>query len=548
MFSCKISPIATQAGARISPSQSPLADALARFPFRRPTASPAAIVHARRDASSIENLTVAAAEADFKEAEARRLERLAVAQVQARLEVARVTSDREMAENSARYAHALLAAAKAADKHGTLLHSPEPELSVRTPSPGPRVRWSAASPASSIASSAPAANIASSAPADSIALPPPALVGKALATSLAWARLGLGSPFTLGDGGMDNPKGPSSQVAVTLWRDPTISRQVVWATAGGVNSFARAARFAFSEVARKEISFFFLEAGGMWDHRLRVDSNDKLCHVFFKLHAASPWIREQPTLFLYDDSISPDVSPGPVDAALAVPAAAAPAQAPSRSGSGSESASVRSGRPPSVQHNFRTRVMQRDGARCVFCGGEDGGVAAAHLVEDNKHAEASLLESLGLVDTFDTTNGITLCNECHDAFDAHLVYVDSATGRLRVARALEYAQGFQDKWAPLQGRKVRTPPPLYAQLWPTPALFDYGRGLFEADGTVRRADVIQRAQICPHCHLRRFATARGLARHMHRATCQESQAAPVRSASRLRLLRSPSSGDNASLG
>ena len=528
----------TRTETRRSLSQTPLADALARFPLRhpRPTAgtdTPAAIAHERREASSIEHLIVAAAEADFKEAEARRLERLAVV----RLEVARVTSDREMAENSARYAHALLTAAKAAGKHEPLLHHPQPELSVRTPSPGTRVRWSAASPA---------ANIASSAPAVSTALPPAALVGKALATSLAWARLGLGSPL-IGDGGMDDPKGPASQVVVTLWRDPSICRQVVWATAGGVNSFARAARMAFLEAARKEISFYFLEAGGMWDHRLRVDSNDTLSHVVATMHAASPWLRDQPTLFLYDDSISPDASPGPEGAALPAPAAAAPALAPSRSGSGSESASVRSGRPASVQRNFRARVLQRDGARCVFCGGEDGGVAAAHLVEDNKHAEASLLESLGLVDTFDTTNGITLCSECHDAFDAHLVYVDSSTGCLKVARALEFARGFQDKWAPLQGRRVRIPPPLYAQSWPMPALFDYGRALFEADGAARRANVMRCAQICPLCHLRRFATTQGLARHMHRATCREIQAAPVRAASRLRLLRTPGSGDCASL-
>lgn len=455
-------------------------------------------------------LICAAADTDFSVAEAIRCERLAVA-------VARARSDRELVENRARHARALLSVIET--HTGTSLQGP---TIARTPAR--HVKWEP--------------------PVSTHTVPPRVHEDAAPAASLAWARLGLSS-FSAMDG-RRAAVAESSVVLVTLWRDPIVSRIIAGSSAASLVAFGWAVRAAFSEVIRKDISFFFIEAGGLWDQKLRIDSDEKLACIVNIMQAASPMKAELPSLFLYDDSVSPESSPWQSPEGVS-PAAAAPLQSrplpPSNSesrstGRSSGSVSEYSARSTSAQHSFRVRVLRRDGARCVFCGESDVGIAAAHLVADNKHADAALLERLGLVETFDTTNGLALCNECHDAFDAHLVYVDAA-GRLVVARALLTAAGFRDKWGPLQGTHVRQPPPMYAHSWPTPALFGHGKMLFDTDGAERRIDVVQRASLCPICHLHRFATARGLSRHLNGPKCREMSAAPARAKARLRLLRTP---------
>lgn len=164
-----------------------------------------------------------------------------------------------------------------------------------------------------------------------ITVKPPTLEGKALADSLAWARLGLG-PHSTTDCRLEAvPVVASSVVLVTLWRDPVVSRVIACGSAGNFLAFAWAARAAFSEVIRKNMSFFFVGAGGLWEDKLRIDSDDKLACVVNVFRAASPLTADLPSLFLYDDAVSPDSPPGHPIESLSAATAAVQARPPSGS-------------------------------------------------------------------------------------------------------------------------------------------------------------------------------------------------------------------------
>lgn len=74
----------------------------------------------------------------------------------------------------------------------------------------------------------------------------------------------------------------------------------------------------------------------------------------------------------------------------------------------------------SVQGNFHQRVLTRDGSSCVFCGNAvKAHLKAAHIFDvfraaDIPEQDAEFLQQYEILDLYDTSNGITLCSECHD--------------------------------------------------------------------------------------------------------------------------------------
>mmetsp|Transcript_19162 Transcript_19162/g.26393 ORF Transcript_19162/g.26393 Transcript_19162/m.26393 type:complete len:105 (+) Transcript_19162:231-545(+) len=83
----------------------------------------------------------------------------------------------------------------------------------------------------------------------------------------------------------------------------------------------------------------------------------------------------------------------------------------------------------SVQTNFHQRVLTRDGSICVFCNNKrKAELKAAHLFDifrakDIPKNDPDFLQQYEITELYDTSNGITLCSECHDVFDALLCCV-----------------------------------------------------------------------------------------------------------------------------
>jgi hypothetical protein len=176
----------------------------------------------------------------------------------------------------------------------------------------------------------------------------------------------------------------------------------------------------------------------------------------------------------------------------------------------------------------------------LFCN-STADLIAAHIIDESCHADVTLLNSLGITETFETANGMILCNSCHDAFDAKLVCVDADSGKLIVADALAQAEGFCDKWAPLIGSLVRTPQNAkFVHLWPSHELFVYHQMRYNAYANERRKAALEKPLVCPLCKRFRVVEAHHLSRHMNSRMCVELQTAPPTVKAHLGALVTPS--------
>ena len=137
------------------------------------------------------------------------------------------------------------------------------------------------------------------------------------------------------------------------------------------------------------------------------------------------------------ENTSPDGSPGGKKADV---------------GEGSQSSrnSNRSG-----QSEFSEAVRWRDKSTCVFCGSTSVELEAAHMIPVKQYdllRDYNNNTKYGIGSVMDTANGILLCCNCHKCFDAYLVCIDPATGKLLIAEALLANE--PDKWKRLQDRIV----------------------------------------------------------------------------------------------
>jgi hypothetical protein len=252
---------------------------------------------------------------------------------------------------------------------------------------------------------------------------------------------------------------------VTLWNDPVICRRVSWCSALGIAGFACAVRGAFPELCSCEMSFFYLQVGGRWDtERKRILSDADICWAIQSIraaYAATPMSRDQPSFYVHNDGKSPDASPG--HAKKSASASSPPAR------SSSSGASVRS-------RQRQSAMLRRDGNRCVFCGHDVlQHLQCAHIVDHKHCADSSLLDAACLFDTFDAINGLTLCIECHKAFDAGLICVDASTKLLILADRTHLAakSELRGSWRELSGSPMRSCSSVFSAYWPTPELFAY---------------------------------------------------------------------------
>lgn len=188
----------------------------------------------------------------------------------------------------------------------------------------------------------------------------------------------------------------------------------------------------------------------------------------------------------------------------------------------------------SVQGSFHQRVLTRDGSCCVFCGDRvKAHLFAAHIFDmfraaDIPDEDAEFLLQYEILDLYDTSNGITLCGECHDVFDALLCCVkvefDSegavTSHRIVVANALKSSAEFAGKWSKLDGASVRVPTkPILLKHWPPAELFQFRETKYDEYAVKRRQLAQDLPNVCK-CGKRTKSPA-GLANHMRSKACLE---------------------------
>jgi hypothetical protein len=187
----------------------------------------------------------------------------------------------------------------------------------------------------------------------------------------------------------------------------------------------------------------------------------------------------------------------------------------------------------SVQANFHQRVLTRDGSCCVFCGDtKKANLKAAHIFDifranDIPPEEENFLHQFEIIDLYDTENGITLCNECHNVFDALLCCVkvefqndEVINHKIVVANALKKSLEFSEKWTKLDGASVKVPTmQLLRRRWPSPELFQFRENKYNEYTLMRRQLAEDLPNICK-CG-KRTKSAVGLASHMRSKVCLE---------------------------
>lgn len=248
------------------------------------------------------------------------------------------------------------------------------------------------------------------------------------------------------------PVHPSAEcrVQATYWTDPTIRRGFSWASAGGIAAFAAAVRGEFPELGENDMSVYLLLPGSMWASRIRIASDSGLVSALQTItssYSASPMSGKQPTLYIYNDGTSPTTSPG--KAALTL------ASSPPSGSLSSESTTT--SRSRQRQSAMRECVLWRDKHTCVFCGEVQlQHLHCAHIVGHKFHRNRAVLASVHLFNTFDAINGITLCIQCHGAFDSGLVCIDKSTYKLLLADSVVLSSmlHFTGKWRTMGGSPV----------------------------------------------------------------------------------------------
>jgi hypothetical protein len=152
----------------------------------------------------------------------------------------------------------------------------------------------------------------------------------------------------------------------------------------------------------------------------------------------------------------------------------------------------------SGQDDFKRRTRFRDNSVCVFCGFDGQPLYAAHILEyalfkDNQNK----FKEYDMTGINDTCNGITLCWNCHQAFDNHLVCVDPTSNALIVAEALQHCE--PAKWQKLHCAKV-VGGGSSSMYWPNNELFSYRQGVMNKKAEERQDDRDEYPYRCEHCH------------------------------------------------
>ncbi len=162
----------------------------------------------------------------------------------------------------------------------------------------------------------------------------------------------------------------------------------------------------------------------------------------------------------------------------------------------------------SIQTWFRDLVLTRDGYMCVFCG-NSAELEAVHIfdLETIPAEDPQFLERFGIITLYDTRNGLTLCGECHHAFDSLLccvkVIIEEGVvthHHITISNALKSSS---DKWSQLDGTEVRVPTePRLLAVWPPVKLFKFQETTYDEFTQKRQQKAHELPVVCPYCQFR----------------------------------------------
>jgi hypothetical protein len=198
---------------------------------------------------------------------------------------------------------------------------------------------------------------------------------------------------------------PTRKAACRMWTgDPTVYKL----KATSFEDFDKAVKAKYTHLDEEErISYYFIKNKRKVDSRTYL-SNDAELEDFFDLAG-------KPTIYIWprgSPSLSPDSLPSQVEVHL----------------SSAESLSESSGSSRGhAQTLFRNAVRKRDNNKCVLSGEElrpkAGNLEAAHIF-GIETSLASQREVAGVVNPYDTWNGMLLEKSLHVACDAYLWCMD----------------------------------------------------------------------------------------------------------------------------
>ena len=151
----------------------------------------------------------------------------------------------------------------------------------------------------------------------------------------------------------------------------------------------------------------------------------------------------------------------------------------------------------SGQDDFKNRTRFRDECLCVFCGFSGQPLYATHILEYALFKEGQTkFREYDMTGINDTCNGLTLCWNCHQAFDNNLVCVSPNSQTLIVAEALQHCE--PAKWERLHGAEVKRG--VSRAQWPNNKLFSYRINVMAEKATERQEDRDEYPYRCEHCH------------------------------------------------
>lgn len=170
------------------------------------------------------------------------------------------------------------------------------------------------------------------------------------------------------------------------------------------------------------------------------------------------------------------------------------------------------------QEDFRRRTRYRDENQCVFCHFNGEPLYAGHILPYSPYkTDEEAFARCDISGINDTCNGLTLCWNCHQAFDNDLVCISSTDGKVVVAQALQEIE--PAKWKQLHGQTVTSMSPQ----WPQSSLLQYRVDKMNAKAEERKLDRVDYPYRCRQCHAGCKTLSGLLNRHAGSEKCASKQ-------------------------
>jgi hypothetical protein len=149
----------------------------------------------------------------------------------------------------------------------------------------------------------------------------------------------------------------------------------------------------------------------------------------------------------------------------------------------------------SGQDDFKKRTRYRDHNQCVFCQFDGEPLYAGHILPYSSYkTDEAAWARFSISGINDTCNGLTLCWNCHQAFDNDLVCISPSDGQLVVAQTLQEIESA--KWRMLHGRRVTSS----SLQWPPAALLQYRVDVMNEKVKERQLNREKYPYRCQECH------------------------------------------------